>query len=571
MGTGSSGGNATDGNDITSPRPFADDEDEIENYTHKSIYGGDGGHYKNEPAFNNPNRQKMGMYELKKFIKKILKEQAYGHATLTTQGSPRTGTIVPTDEYPFSARPKRTATGMMEQETDILTTAEEMYGIAAKEEFGKIHLYPGYTPERKDLVSYRTNKMYIVVKEDLQTVKFVSVQGIVSSEFYKILSNFGFTTSGEGSQFSGVTFYRTANDSGIKMNLEEMTQLIEMMEEARSKEADAQSSYYTREPGRGGTGIEEELTDKEEKKLKKIEKELNKASKMHKGQANRIGKIINEQSIEDLARKDIEYDRGKAKNAIKRIEIQRQEAMDAANVAKGQGSQAISQQEEQLAELNIQITAKNQEYTNNKKELKESTKRFQEIPTEPEFEKEKTKLLERIYELKEIVQKNKEEINNLREQRNNLNKTKLDAISAQTSAPSVTKQFNDQLRDAKKALSQVGKGQVAEILLRQYKKERKNVNLMEQIDFYNEITRGSLKKFFEMFEAGDTNEEVIQHYAKNGIQIPESFISKVKKQFEQYKKLKLELGFTEQEAKDFKKSVVPKEETKKLSTKIFKK
>jgi hypothetical protein len=30
MGTGSSGGNATDGNDITSPRPFIDDEDEIE-------------------------------------------------------------------------------------------------------------------------------------------------------------------------------------------------------------------------------------------------------------------------------------------------------------------------------------------------------------------------------------------------------------------------------------------------------------------------------------------------------------------------------------------------------------
>ena len=42
---------------------------------------------------------------------------------------------------------------------------------------------------------------------------------------------------------------------------------------------------------------------------------------------------------------------------------------------------------------------------------------------------------------------------------------------------------------------------------------------------------------------GKTNEEVIQHYAKNGITIPESFISKVKKQFENYKKLKLELGF----------------------------
>ena len=59
MGTGASGGNSTDGNDITSPRPFADDKDEIENYTNKNVYGAEGGHYKNEPAFSNPNRTKM--------------------------------------------------------------------------------------------------------------------------------------------------------------------------------------------------------------------------------------------------------------------------------------------------------------------------------------------------------------------------------------------------------------------------------------------------------------------------------------------------------------------------------
>ena len=53
---------------------------------------------------------------LKKHIKNLLKEQAYGSATLTTQGPPRTGAIAPTDEYPFSRRPKRTATGMMENE-----------------------------------------------------------------------------------------------------------------------------------------------------------------------------------------------------------------------------------------------------------------------------------------------------------------------------------------------------------------------------------------------------------------------------------------------------------------------
>ena len=59
MGTGASGGNSTDGNDITSPRPFADDKEEIENYTNKNVYGGDGKHYKFEPAFKNPNRTKM--------------------------------------------------------------------------------------------------------------------------------------------------------------------------------------------------------------------------------------------------------------------------------------------------------------------------------------------------------------------------------------------------------------------------------------------------------------------------------------------------------------------------------
>ena len=61
----------------------------------------------------------MKKSDIKKLVKesvKELKEQAYGSATLTTQGSPRTGTVVPTDEYPFSARPKRTATGMMDEE-----------------------------------------------------------------------------------------------------------------------------------------------------------------------------------------------------------------------------------------------------------------------------------------------------------------------------------------------------------------------------------------------------------------------------------------------------------------------
>ena len=51
-----------------------------------------------------------------------------------------------------------------------------------------------------------------------------------------------------------------------------------------------------------------------------------------------------------------------------------------------------------------------------------------------------------------------------------------------------------------------------------------------------------------------------------------ALMTKVKKYFESYEKLKLELGFMEQEAKDFKKAADPfQKEEKQLSTKLFKK
>ena len=48
------------GNNDTSPRPFHNDEEELDNYTKKNVYGGDGRHYKNEPATPSyPNRMKF--------------------------------------------------------------------------------------------------------------------------------------------------------------------------------------------------------------------------------------------------------------------------------------------------------------------------------------------------------------------------------------------------------------------------------------------------------------------------------------------------------------------------------
>ena len=68
-GTGSSGGNAGDGNSIPSPRPFVDEEDKLKIYTKKGApYGGaEGSHYRKEPANRvYPNRDpRGGMFETK--------------------------------------------------------------------------------------------------------------------------------------------------------------------------------------------------------------------------------------------------------------------------------------------------------------------------------------------------------------------------------------------------------------------------------------------------------------------------------------------------------------------------
>ena len=60
-GTGAGGRNHIKGggNIQVSPRPFHNDNEEVDNYTKKNVYGGDGRHYKHEPATPNFNRTKM--------------------------------------------------------------------------------------------------------------------------------------------------------------------------------------------------------------------------------------------------------------------------------------------------------------------------------------------------------------------------------------------------------------------------------------------------------------------------------------------------------------------------------
>ena len=87
------------------------------------------------------------------------------------------------------------------------------------------------------------------------------------------------------------------------------------------------------------------------------------------------------------------------------------------------------------------------------------------------------------------------------------------------------------------------------------------------------LIEGTMKKFFKMFDEGKTNEEVLRHYAGRGVAIPETFLSKARKQYEGLKKQKLEIEFSEQEAKDIKPAPrlqEPAEEGKRLSSRLYK-
>lgn len=391
-GTGASGGNAGDGNNITSPRPYYSDEKEREEYMKKNVYGGEGEHYRKDSDNFNYNRTKMGMFEKKK--KTNITDQAYGHATLTTQG-----------QY--------------------------------KSRFTKTGRPPG------------------IMEDKPKNVK------------------------------------------------EQLTQ-------------DEMQSYNRKKAGY-------------------------------------------QRKIADI---DIEIAE-KNKEAISN-QLQQQTS------ALGPQLDAV---EKQLYDINQTIRSKKNERIKIKRNLKKSSEAFNEI--DPIDEEARLAALETLQALEISLETIENEINQLKGQRQGITQQR-DGIlkqrsQAQAASSAAMQQADQGIRSQRSARDKI-KETMQENLLNQYLKERKNVNLMEQIDSYKESTRGSLKKIFKMFKEGKTNEEVMQYYAKKGIQIPETYIGKAKKQYESYEKLKLELGFMEQEAKDFKKPVDSfQEEEKQLSTKIFKK
>jgi len=91
-----------------------------------------------------------------------------------------------------------------------------------------------------------------------------------------------------------------------------------------------------------------------------------------------------------------------------------------------------------------------------------------------------------------------------------------------------------------------------------YAKDRlsKSKSLKEHMDDHKKLARrkvlqeGVMNTFFEYFDQGHTNEEIVQLYAGKGVNVPEQFVSKARKQHEQYSKMKFELEMSEKAFKN---------------------
>ena len=94
----------------------------------------------------------------------------------------------------------------------------------------------------------------------------------------------------------------------------------------------------------------------------------------------------------------------------------------------------------------------------------------------------------------------------------------------------------------------------AKDMMENYIKERGDDNLKEHMDKYRkraQLMEGATEKLFALFNQGKTDAEVRAHYLQMQVDMPESFISKLRNNWESLRKTKLDLTLADKEAEGF--------------------
>jgi hypothetical protein len=97
-------------------------------------------------------------------------------------------------------------------------------------------------------------------------------------------------------------------------------------------------------------------------------------------------------------------------------------------------------------------------------------------------------------------------------------------------------------------------------MMESYMKERAGSNLMEHMDTYRKravLMEGATEKLFKLFNQGKTDAEVRNQYLQMNIDMPESFVAKLRNNWESLRKTKLDLTLADKEAEGFNQLATP--------------
>jgi hypothetical protein len=470
----------------------------------------------------------MKKSELLKLVKESVqevKEQAYGSATLTTQGQSfsRAPGIMENEE--LADLEARLAQLYREMEQDAEPSggpiadqyADEIEKLEREIQALKGISSQNYTQDKSytevtlsklagpnDAKEYDNDRHQLIIYPNLgslqyksrssQEIVFTKIEGKTAfvrafgyersyDELKKVLPELGQMGNSSYSGFMNVG----VDDEPIPMDNEKAIEMIKAMVRGKDAEAGAQSAFYTRQPGIGGTGIEEQGDP---------------AGQPDKPPAKGTGQATKKGPEPPKPRKH-KYNPDKlAKQQKKLLQMQRDNSevdiynmKQQLNFLKKQKSSADPKQQGEMG-----------------KQIKDQTKQLKQM------QKSLTDLEKQI-----------------------------DTMGKQKSKTATKEGF---IKTS------------ARSLLNQYEKERGNSNLKEHMKSHKKAAKrqilmeGAMKKFFEYFDAGHTNEEIVQLYAQKGVSVPEQFCAKARGQYENLKKLKLELETSEQNFKDVSKMMV---------------
>jgi hypothetical protein len=488
----------------------------------------------------------MKKKDIIQLVKKLVKEDAYGSATLTTQGSPRTGAIAPTDEYPFSVRPKRTGTGMMEKDNLKELTATGQEGIyPRKEEPGDMfqqkeveELLPNGMASRDDRAFQDRLKQHADWTEESgynNTFVHIQYHDIFDREHsYRIHQSQNY--NGNYKDFRNPKFTVLTITKEKEGKKEELGRYI--------VDTDAYLKDFAKLRNDGVLGKQVSENKNEETPSVKI------GDILHKG--NKEGKVVKVMS--DMA--NVDFGNGdvygitfarikgdqiteKIKNKMKKL---KEDITD--DISKAEDDVAAATQTKADAEVKV-ADARKKKADAEKGALEENEYEgdsFGSAGTDKRTGQVIGDILQLIKSTGVDPQDVMEEIGQ--------------AFGVSFEFGRAFEGKNDE--DDEQDMADV-KADIAG-MMEGYIKERGDDNLMEHMDKYRKratLMEGATEKLFKLFNAGKTDAEVRNHYLQMNVDMPESFVAKLRNNWESLRKTKLDLTLADKEAEGFNQLATP--------------